>query len=149
MLVFAIPSGGTSAMIWGVSLLPLIISHSLTMRVSGRFAVSSSCSLRSLLLSWDLLHRRPEDSTIGLSNSLLRNTAAYCLGWLDVRECFIFRTRLECSADSNTIGIIAGVASVDWGCAVQIMAAASIGSNLSFSATMPQTLYVYTPVANQ
>lgn len=42
--------------------------------------------------------------------------------------------------DSNTVGNIASVASVDWGCAVQIMAAASIGSDLQFTATTAQTL---------
>jgi amino acid transporter len=42
--------------------------------------------------------------------------------------------------DSNTISNVASVASVDWGCAVQIMAAVSIGSNLSFQATTVQTL---------
>ncbi|RDB16736.1 putative amino-acid permease PB24D3.02c [Hypsizygus marmoreus] len=44
---------------------------------------------------------------------------------------------------SNTVGNIASVASVDWGCAVQIMAAASIGSDLSFTATVGQTFVVY------
>jgi hypothetical protein len=42
--------------------------------------------------------------------------------------------------DSNTVGNIASVASMDWGCAVQIMAAASIGSGLEFTATTAQTL---------
>ncbi|KAF5385979.1 hypothetical protein D9615_002624 [Tricholomella constricta] len=41
---------------------------------------------------------------------------------------------------SNTVGNIASVASVDWGLAVQIMAAASIGSDMAFSATVGQTL---------
>ena len=31
--------------------------------------------------------------------------------------------------DANTIGSIAGVASIGWGCAVQVVAAASIGSS--------------------
>lgn len=34
------------------------------------------------------------------------------------------------------------MASIDWGCAVQIMAAASIGSNESFTASNAETLYV-------
>ena len=42
--------------------------------------------------------------------------------------------------DSNTVGNIASVASVEWGCALQIMAAASIGSGLQFTATTAQTL---------
>lgn len=41
--------------------------------------------------------------------------------------------------DANTIGSIAAVASIDWGCAVQIMAAANIGSaDGSFVATSGQ-----------
>ncbi|KAF9815693.1 hypothetical protein IEO21_04410 [Rhodonia placenta] len=47
---------------------------------------------------------------------------------------------------ANTIGSIASIASIDWGCAVQIMAAASIGSNESFSATSGQTFAVYTAI---
>jgi hypothetical protein len=38
---------------------------------------------------------------------------------------------------------LAGVASVDWACAVQIMAAASIGSGLKFAPTTQQTLYAF------
>lgn len=41
--------------------------------------------------------------------------------------------------DSNTIGNIASVASVDWGCAVQLMAAVSIGSDMTFVPTTGQT----------
>lgn len=41
-------------------------------------------------------------------------------------------------SDANTIGAIAGIASIDWGCAVQVMAAAAIGSNGSFRATTGQ-----------
>lgn len=44
---------------------------------------------------------------------------------------------------SNTIGLIAGMASGAWGCAVQIMAAVSIGSGMKFSATAGQTYAVY------
>lgn len=46
-------------------------------------------------------------------------------------------------SDSNTIGSIASIASIDWGCAVQVMAAASIGSDLDFEATSAQTLYAH------
>jgi len=44
---------------------------------------------------------------------------------------------------SNTIGSVASVASIDWGCAVQIMAAANIGSNGSFEATNGQLFATY------
>ncbi|KAH9910794.1 amino acid/polyamine transporter I, partial [Amylocystis lapponica] len=47
---------------------------------------------------------------------------------------------------SNTIGLIAGVASVDWGCAVQLMAAVSIGSNTTFVPTTSQTFGVYAAI---
>ncbi|TFK37632.1 APC amino acid permease [Crucibulum laeve] len=44
---------------------------------------------------------------------------------------------------ANTIGSIASVASIDWGCAVQVMAAATIGSGGSFQPTNAQTFGVY------
>ncbi|KAF9556455.1 amino acid transporter [Agrocybe pediades] len=44
---------------------------------------------------------------------------------------------------ANTIGSIASVASIDWGCAVQVMAAASIGSNGAFEPTDAQLFGVY------
>ncbi|KAL1746178.1 amino acid permease-domain-containing protein [Schizophyllum fasciatum] len=43
----------------------------------------------------------------------------------------------------NTAAYIAGVASVDWGCATQIMAAATIGSDMTFVPTNAQTYGVY------
>ncbi|KAL0952585.1 hypothetical protein HGRIS_006841 [Hohenbuehelia grisea] len=47
---------------------------------------------------------------------------------------------------ANTIGSVASVASIDWGCAVQILAAASIGSGQAFSPTSAQTFGVYAAV---
>jgi len=47
---------------------------------------------------------------------------------------------------ANTIGSIASVASIDWGCAVQIMAAASIGTDQAFSATSGETFAVYVAI---
>jgi len=44
---------------------------------------------------------------------------------------------------SNTIGLVAGVASTEWGCAVQLMAAVSIGSGQTWSATTGQTYAVF------
>ncbi|KAK7676346.1 hypothetical protein QCA50_020687 [Cerrena zonata] len=44
---------------------------------------------------------------------------------------------------SNTIGNIAGIASIDWGCAVQLMAAVSIGSDMTFIPTTGQIFGVY------
>ncbi|KZT28464.1 APC amino acid permease [Neolentinus lepideus HHB14362 ss-1] len=48
---------------------------------------------------------------------------------------------------ANTIGNIGAVASVAWGCAVQIMAAASIGSNMTFAPTTGQTYGCFCAVA--
>ncbi|CCM02109.1 uncharacterized protein FIBRA_04186 [Fibroporia radiculosa] len=48
---------------------------------------------------------------------------------------------------ANTIGSIASVASIDWGCAVQVMAAANIGSpNQTFAATSGETYGVYAAI---
>ncbi|KAK0228875.1 APC amino acid permease [Armillaria fumosa] len=44
---------------------------------------------------------------------------------------------------SNTISNVASVASVNWACAIEIMAAVSIGSDLSFQATIPETFALY------
>ncbi|KAI0674185.1 APC amino acid permease [Trametes maxima] len=43
----------------------------------------------------------------------------------------------------NSMGLIAGLASIDWGCAVQLMAAVSIGTDESFVPTTGQTFAVY------
>ena len=42
--------------------------------------------------------------------------------------------------DTNSLGLIAGFASVEWGLAVQIMAAVTIGTNSAFVPTTAQTL---------
>jgi len=47
---------------------------------------------------------------------------------------------------ANTMGLIAGLASVDWGCAVQVMTAASIGSNGTFQATSAQLFGIYAAI---
>ncbi|KLO14662.1 amino acid transporter [Schizopora paradoxa] len=44
---------------------------------------------------------------------------------------------------ANSIGLIGGLASIDWGCAVQVMAAASIGSDMTFAPTVHQTFGVF------
>ncbi|KAG2143445.1 amino acid/polyamine transporter I [Suillus bovinus] len=66
--------------------------------------------------------------THSLSSPRCRNLLAWIVGY------------------SNTIGTIASVASIDWGCAVQIMAAVSIGSNQTFTATSAQTFGVYVAI---
>ncbi|KAH9987652.1 amino acid/polyamine transporter I [Russula compacta] len=47
---------------------------------------------------------------------------------------------------ANTIGSIAAIASVDWGAALQIMAAAGIGTNGSFATSNSKTFGVYVAV---
>jgi len=45
------------------------------------------------------------------------------------------------SADANTIGTIAGFASIDWGAAVQVMTAVTIGTNNAIHETEGRLLY--------
>ncbi|KAK7055125.1 gaba permease [Favolaschia claudopus] len=47
---------------------------------------------------------------------------------------------------SNTIGSISAVASIDWAAAIQVMAAANIGSDGNFEATSAQTFGVYAAI---
>ncbi|KAI0635035.1 amino acid/polyamine transporter I [Trametes polyzona] len=47
------------------------------------------------------------------------------------------------TSTSNSVGFVAGLASIDWGCAVQIMAGVSIGTNESFTPTTGQIFAVY------
>ncbi|KAH7924358.1 amino acid transporter [Leucogyrophana mollusca] len=66
--------------------------------------------------------------THSLSSPRCRNLLAWIVGY------------------ANTIGSIASVASIDWGCAVQITAAASIGSGQHYMATNAQTFGVFTAI---
>ncbi|KAG6908706.1 hypothetical protein DXG01_003639 [Tephrocybe rancida] len=68
---------------------------------------------------------------------------------LDVRIVICFSSRVTLNhliTDANTIGSITGVASIDWGCAVQVMAAVNIGSGGAFEATSAQTFGVYVAI---
>jgi len=53
---------------------------------------------------------------------------------------------LRLSPDANTIGSIAAIASIDWGAAVQVMAAISIGTNGNFEATKGRLFGVYAAI---
>jgi hypothetical protein len=80
--------------------------------------------------------------TYSFSSPRWRNLLCWLVG-CELSRCY--RRHLPSTihgADANTIGSVASVASIDWGCAIQIMAAASIGSNETFEATSAQTLYV-------
>ncbi|KAJ3483876.1 hypothetical protein NLI96_g6014 [Meripilus lineatus] len=84
---------------------------------------------------------------VGMSMAELASSAPTSGGlyfWTFVLSSPKWRTLLAWICGySNTIGSIAGIASIDWGCAVQVMAAASIGSDLKFEATSAQTFGVY------
>jgi amino acid transporter len=74
------------------------------------------------------------------------------IGFSTMEKCFMLARRMyavrasPCKRtdfylpDANTIGLIACVASVDWGCAVQIMATVTIGSGGSYEPTSAQLL---------
>ncbi|KAF9644428.1 APC amino acid permease [Thelephora ganbajun] len=66
--------------------------------------------------------------THSLSSPRCRNLLAWIVGY------------------ANTIGSIAAIASIDWGCAVQIAAAAAIGSGGKYSATNAETFGIYVTV---
>ncbi|KAI0776821.1 APC amino acid permease [Trametes elegans] len=114
VLVYSIPDGGPSAMVWGwlvASIFILLVGMSMA-------ELASAAPTSGGLYFW----------THSLSSPRWRNLLAWIVGY------------------ANTVGSIASVASIDWGCAVQITAAASIGSNQTFSATNAQTFGVYTAV---
>lgn len=66
--------------------------------------------------------------THSLSSPQCRNLLAWVVGY------------------ANTIGSIASVASIDWGCAVQITAAASIGTGEVWVATNAETFGIYAAI---
>ncbi|KAI0668854.1 APC amino acid permease [Trametes maxima] len=114
VLVYSIPDGGPSAMVWGwlvASIFILFVGMSMA-------ELASAAPTSGGLYFW----------THSLSSPRWRNLLAWVVGY------------------ANTIGSVASVASIDWGCAVQITAAASIGSGQTFSATNAQTFGVYAAV---
>ncbi|KDQ54538.1 hypothetical protein JAAARDRAFT_135209 [Jaapia argillacea MUCL 33604] len=111
VLLYALPNGGPSAMVWGWAVASIFILFvGMSMAELGSAAPTSGG-----LYFW----------THALSSPRWKNLLSWIVGY------------------SNTIGSIAAIASIDWGCAVQVMAAASIGSNEAFSATSAQTFGVY------
>ncbi|EIW76668.1 amino acid transporter [Coniophora puteana RWD-64-598 SS2] len=66
--------------------------------------------------------------THSLSSPRCRNLLAWIVGY------------------ANTIGSIASVASIDWGCAVQVAAAASIGTGEAWVATDAETFAIYAAI---
>jgi hypothetical protein len=80
--------------------------------------------------------------THSYSSPKWRNLLAWIVGCMLLLYEKKYKSSYYCLVDANTVGNIASVASVDWSASVQIMAAASIGTNGSFIATKPQTLLV-------
>ncbi|KAG9124625.1 GABA-specific high-affinity permease [Ceratobasidium sp. 392] len=85
-----------------------------------------------------------EDCTIGHGPFLHRGIENYWPGSQDV-SCIMLlcmknraKENVPCFVDANTIGLIGGIASVDWGFAIQIMAVATIGFGGTFVPTTGQ-----------
>ncbi|KAH9946459.1 amino acid permease-domain-containing protein [Amylocystis lapponica] len=118
VLVYALPNGGPVALVWGWGVCSIfLVIITLALAELGSAAPTSGG-----LYYWTFKFASPRWRRL--------------LSWI-----------VGCkSLDSNTIGLIAGVASVDWGCAVQLMAAVSIGSNTTFVPTTSQTFGVYAAI---
>ncbi|THU98799.1 amino acid transporter [Dendrothele bispora CBS 962.96] len=107
VLLFSIPNGGPSAMVWGWTLCSFfLMTIGLAM---GELASAAPTS--GGLYYWTFMFSTPK----------WRCFLSWIVGY------------------ANTISNISGVAGVDWACAVQIMAAVSIGSDLRFQPTTAQT----------
>ncbi|KIN94136.1 hypothetical protein M404DRAFT_1008585, partial [Pisolithus tinctorius Marx 270] len=114
VLVYALPNGGASAMVWGwVVGSFFILSVGLSMAELGSAAPTSGG-----LYYW----------AYSLSSPRWQNLLSWIVGY------------------ANTVGSIASVASIDWGCAVQVAAAASIGSGQTFVATNVQLYGIYVAI---
>ncbi|KAG2355097.1 amino acid/polyamine transporter I [Suillus spraguei] len=125
VLFYAVPNGGPASMVWGWAVASLfILCVGMSMAELGSAAPTSGG-----LYFW----------THSLSSPRCRNLLAWIVGCKTVMVILTSR-------DSNTIGSIASVASIDWGCAVQIMAAVSIGSGQTFIPTSAQTFGVYVAI---
>jgi len=88
-------------------------------------------------------HSSPLQSSISGPICMHRaNGERFSVGSLDVRNanwiCFIYNLN---SADANTIGSIAGFASINWGAAIQVMTAVTIGTNNAIHETAGRLLY--------
>ncbi|KAL4071559.1 amino acid/polyamine transporter I [Scleroderma yunnanense] len=114
VLLYALPNGGTSAMVWGW----LVASFFILCVGMAMAELGSSAPTSGGLYYW----------TYALSPPRWRNVLCWIVGY------------------ANTIGNIASITSIDWGCAVQVAAAASIGSGQTFTATQTQTFAIYIAV---
>lgn len=114
------PNGGAASMVWGwLAASVFILFVGLAMA-----ELASAAPTAGGLYFWTWTFSSPKYKKI--------------LSWLVGCECSTYITRklgLDRVSDANTIGSIAAIASINWGCAVQVMAAAAIGSGGKFIAT--------------
>jgi len=111
VLIYAVPYGGTSSLVWGWAVGSIFVMFvGLSIAELGSAAPTSGS-----LYYW----------THSMASPRCRNLLAWIVGY------------------SSTVGNIAALASTDWACAVQITAAATIGSNGSYTATNAQTFGIY------
>ncbi|KAF9648139.1 hypothetical protein BDM02DRAFT_3129310 [Thelephora ganbajun] len=136
VLVFALPNGGPLAMVWGWAIANigvLLVGISMAELAS---AAPTSGGVTSFSATYK--------TTFLKRVYLLRVAEIYWRGSWAVsyhassKDAILF----DGLSDANTIGSIATIASIDWGCAVQIAAAAAIGSGGKYSVTSAETLRV-------
>ena len=146
VLVFAIPYGGPVALVWGVSTRSIhqSLRHSLLSVVGDlRFLshVHRPCHRRAWVCRaylWRALLLDVDFRDPSLAKSPILD-CRLCVAPMQTVPSALLHSHRCSLADSNSIGLIAGVASIDWGFAVQLMAAVSIGSNEAFVPTTGQT----------
>ncbi|KAG9079114.1 GABA-specific high-affinity permease, partial [Ceratobasidium sp. UAMH 11750] len=117
--VYALPYGGPVSLVWG-----WIIASLFVCCVALAMAeLASTAPTSGGLYYWAWTFSPPRYRKI--------------LAWITGFSWFV---------DANTIGLIGGIASVDWGFAIQIMAVATIGSGGTFVPTTGQLYAVYIAV---
>ncbi|KAJ7495955.1 amino acid/polyamine transporter I [Mycena galericulata] len=121
VLLFSIPYGGPAGMVWGwFTCCCFLIVVALAMAELGSAAPTAG-GLQYCRYYW----------TFTFSSPRYRKLMSWLIGCM----CYV-----------NTAAYVAGMASVDWGIATQIMAAANIGSDGQFVATNAQVYGVYCAV---
>ena len=148
VMFYSIPNGGPVAMVWGVS---FIFFGGLSMAELASAAPTSG-GVRNVLhsaptydIELTILCGTRSSSIFGPTHIPPPSGATPWLGLSAVCRPSVLWILHPTSSltDANTIGMISSVASVDWGAAVQIMAAAGLSSNGSFTMTNSKTLFVF------
>ncbi|KAG1728991.1 amino acid/polyamine transporter I [Suillus paluster] len=124
VLFYAVPNGGPASMVWGWAVASLfILCIGMSMAELGSAAPTSGGYPRMTWMNYSYTSGHHS-----LSSLRCRNLLSWIVG------CKSFTS------------IVTSRTSIDWGCAVQIMAAASIGSGQTFTATSAQTFGVYVAI---